>query len=95
MQPIMIWEIHGVRNRGCTVPKRRGETSPSRAMASMTRGWLSMSTSKTDVMPTTAPIETTKCAQGSPTCLKASATGASMLILSYGTMPVRTAAIAM
>ena len=39
---------------------------PSRAMASHTRGWLSIITSSTEVMPATAPAEIRNRAQGSP-----------------------------
>ena len=75
-------DFQGVRKRGCTAPKKLGGTSPSRAMASSTRGWLSISTSSTEVMPATAPTEMRNWAQGRPACWKASATGASMLIWS-------------
>ena len=36
-------------------PKKPFGTNPSRASASITRGWLSISTSSTDVMPVIAP----------------------------------------
>jgi hypothetical protein len=47
--------FHGVRKRGWTAPKKLVGTMPSRAMASHTRGWLSIMTSSTEVMPATAP----------------------------------------
>ena len=93
--PVRIVDFQGVRNRSCTAPKNPLGSRPSRAIARKIRGWLSIMTSSTDVMPATAPIEIRSCAQGSPTWRKASDTGASMLIWSYGTIPVRTAATAM
>ena len=48
-------------------------------MARKMRGWLSIITSSTEVMPATAPTEMSSSAQGRPACLKASETGASML----------------
>ena len=61
----------------------------------MTRGWLSIITSSTDVMPVIAPAATRYCIQVRPTRLNASTTGASMLISLDGTMPVSTAETAM
>ena len=63
MTPVRIVDFHGVRKRGCTAPKKLSGSRPSRAIASSTRGWLSMSTSMTDVMPATAPSEIRNCAQ--------------------------------
>ena len=80
--PVRIVDFHGVRNRGCTAPKKPGGSSPSRAMARKIRGWLSIITSSTDVIPATAPTEISSCAHGSPACRNASDTGASMLIWS-------------
>ena len=51
-------------------------------MARKIRGWLSIITSSTDVMPAIAPTEISSCAHGSPACRNASDTGASMLIWS-------------
>ena len=93
--PVRIVDFHGVRNFSWIAPKKLCGTRPSRAIARMTRGWLSIMTSSTEVMPVSAPSEIRNCAHGSPTCRNASETGASMLILSYGTMPVSTAATAM
>ena len=47
------------------------------------------------MIPVSAPIEIRGWAEWSPFCAKASETGASMWILSYGTIPVSTAATAM
>ena len=73
-------DFQGVRKRSWTAAKNPGGSRPSRAMARKIRGWLSIMTSSTEVMPATAPIETSNCAQGRPTCRKASDTGASILI---------------
>ena len=80
--PVRIVDFQGVRNRSWTAPKKLGGTRPSRAIASKMRGWLSIMTSSTEVMPVSAPTEIRNCAQGSPTWRNASETGASMLILS-------------
>ena len=76
-------------------PKKDRGTSPSRARASITRGWLSIITSSTDVIPVIAPAATRYCIHFKPTRLKASTTGASMLISVEGTIPVNTADTAM
>ncbi len=57
-----------------------GGRSPSRAMASSTRAWLSIMTSSTLVMPATAPSETMTVADVRPWRAKALAMGASMSI---------------
>src|SRR5215475_2647571 len=93
--PVKMVDFHGVRNLGWMSPKKRCGTSPSRASASMTRGWLSIITSNTDVIPIIAPAATRYCIHVNPTRLNASTTGASMLISVVGTMPVRTADTAM
>ena len=93
--PVKMVDFQGVRKRSWTAAKNPGGSSPSRAMAKKILGWLNIITRSTDVMPATAPTETSNSAQGSPTCLKASDTGASILICRYGTIPVSTAAIAM
>ena len=51
--PVRIVDFHGVRNLGWTAPKKPGGSRPSRAMARKTRGWLSIITSSTEVMPAT------------------------------------------
>src|SRR5215813_11136546 len=61
-------------------PKNPFGTRPSRASASMTRGWLSIITSRTEVIPVIAPAATRYCIHVRPTRLNASTTGASMLI---------------
>ncbi len=55
-------------------------SKPSRAIAKKILGWLNIITSKTDVIPATAPTAINNCAHGRPTCLNASETGASILI---------------
>ena len=93
--PVRIVDFHGVRNVGWMSPKNPWGTSPSRASASITRGWLNIITSSTDVMPVIAPAATRYCIHVSPARLKASTTGASILISLVGTMPVSTAETAM
>ena len=93
--PVRIVDFQGVRNFGWMAAKKLGGSSRSRAIARKTRGWLSIITSRTEVIPVRAPTVISRFAQGSPFWAKASETGASMLILSYGIMPVSTAATAM
>ena len=78
--PVRMVDFHGVRKRACTAPKNPVGRRPSRAIAMKTRGWLSIMTSSTEVMPVSAPIEISIRAHGSPAWRKASETGASMLI---------------
>ena len=52
--PVRMVDFHGVRNFGWTAPKKPCGTRPSRAMARKTRGWLSIITSSTEVMPASA-----------------------------------------
>ncbi len=92
--PVRIVDFHGVRKRSCTAAKNPVGSKPSRAMAKKILGWLNIITRRTDVIPAMAPTDINNCAHGRPTCLKASETGASMLMWLYGTMPVSTAATA-
>ena len=78
--PVRIVVTHGVRYFGCTAPKNDSGNSPSRAIASHTRGWLSIITSSTEVMPVIAPVLIRKRAHGRPARPNASETGVSMLI---------------
>ena len=93
--PVTMVARCGVRKRGWTAPKKLRGMSPSRAIANRMRAWLSMRTSSTLVIPTTAPAEISRCATPSPRAANASATGASRSISWYGTMPVSTAATRM
>ena len=74
--PVRIVVFHGVRNLGWTAPKNDGGSRRSRAMARSTRGWLSIITSSTEVMPARAPSEIRNCAHGSPAWRNAAETGA-------------------
>ena len=94
-RPVRIVDFQGVRNFGWMAPKKLFGTNPSRPSASITRGWLSIITSNTEVMPVIAPAATRYCIQVQPARLKASTTGAFMSISLYGTIPVSTAATAM
>ena len=53
--PVRMVDFHGVRNRSWTAPKNPVGSKPSRAMARKIRGWLSIITSSTEVIPATAP----------------------------------------
>ncbi len=53
--PVRMVDFQGVRNRGWIAAKKLGGTRPSRAIASRTRGWLSIITRRTDVIPVMAP----------------------------------------
>ena len=93
--PVRMVDFHGVRNVGWMSPKKPRGTRPSRAIASMTRGWLSIITRSTEVMPVIAPAATRYCIQCMPARLKASTTGALMSMSLVGTIAVNTAATAM
>ena len=80
--PVTMVDFQGVRNLSCTAPKKLGGSMPSRAMASRTRGWLSIMTSSTEVIPAAPARAMMSLAQPSPTCAKAVATGALMSSLS-------------
>src|ERR1700674_4370060 len=89
--PVKVVAFQGVRKRSWIAAKNPGGSRPSRAMARKILGWLNIMTRSTEVMPATAPTETSNSAHGSPTCRNASDTGASILIWLYGTIPVSTA----
>ncbi len=55
MIPVRMVDFQGVRYFSCTAPKKDLGKRPSRAMASQTRGWLSIMTRSTEVMPVSAP----------------------------------------
>src|SRR5207244_964918 len=90
-KPVRIVDFQGVRHFGWTAPKKLFGTRPSRPSANITRGWLNIITSNTEVIPVIAPKATRYCIQTIPACLNASTTGASMLICLDGTIPVSTA----
>ena len=63
---------------GWMAAKKEGGSSPSLAIAKKIRGCPSMVTSSTEVIPVSAPTETSTRAQGRPTAPKAADTGASL-----------------
>src|SRR5436853_6654235 len=56
-QRVKIVDFHGVRNFSWIAPKKLGGIRRSRGIASITRGWLGISTRNTAVIPGKAPIE--------------------------------------